>query len=125
MSRPVWITLTVVAVVALGIVLFFVLAPSQAGNTAKFNRTYTPEEQQLIDERAVSAEELTAADGADGASAWIAVDGVVYDLSASKYWVGGEHHGHIAGRDLTQQFLESGHGVGILQNLTVVGAYSP
>lgn len=125
MSRPIQITLIVLAVVIVAVVLFFVFAPSQAGNADKFNRTFTAAERQLIDNTAITASELTAADGKDGHPAWIAIDGVVYDLTASAQWPGGSHHGHLAGRDLTEPFLQSGHGVGVLQKLTVIGSAAP
>ena len=51
--------------------------------------------------------ELARFDGKDGRSAYVAVDGVVYDLSASAAWSGGEHTlcdlGARAGRDLSDE----------------------
>lgn len=111
------------AAIALAVVLFFVLAPTEAGNEQKFERTFSTSEQELINSRVITAEELAEADGKDGRPAWVALDGVVYDLSALPSWVGGEHHGRYAGRDLTDQFLASGHGVAILQKLPVIGRF--
>ncbi|MDO4903231.1 MAG: cytochrome b5 domain-containing protein [Limosilactobacillus sp.] len=67
-------------------------------------------------------EELKQADGQDGHPAYIAVDGVVYDVSNSGGWAGGQHHGFHAGNDLTKEIKEiSPHGTQVLSRLEVVG----
>lgn len=68
-------------------------------------------------------EELAAYDGQDGNPAYIAVDGVVYDVSNVPEWANGEHWGqYFAGNDLTEEIKnESPHGVSKLEGLPVVG----
>jgi len=52
--------------------------------------------------RTFTAEELKKYNGKDGMPVYAAVDGVVYDLSKSKYWKSGEHMKmHAAGADLS------------------------
>jgi predicted heme/steroid binding protein/YHS domain-containing protein len=52
--------------------------------------------------RTFTAEELKKFNGQDGMPAYAAVDGVVYDLSKSKYWKTGTHmKQHEAGADLS------------------------
>lgn len=56
-------------------------------------------------------------DGTRGKPAYIAYDGVVYDVSASSLWRGGLHQGlHFAGTDLTRTLRTPGgppsHGEG-------------
>ena len=52
--------------------------------------------------RTFTAEELKKYNGKDGAAAYVAVDGIVYDFSKSKSWKGGKHMMlHTAGADLS------------------------
>ncbi|MDO9556206.1 MAG: cytochrome b5 domain-containing protein [Coriobacteriia bacterium] len=48
-------------------------------------------------------EELKQYDGSSGKPAYVAFMGVVYDLTESAMWGGGDHEGmHSAGMDLTE-----------------------
>jgi predicted heme/steroid binding protein len=59
-----------------------------------------------------TAEELAAADGKEGRPAYVAYQGVVYDLSESPMWAGGDHEGmHVAGHDLTAEQDDAPHDV--------------
>ncbi len=52
--------------------------------------------------RTFTAEELKKYNGLGGMPVYVAVDGIVYDLSRSKYWKTGEHMKmHAAGADLS------------------------
>ena len=52
--------------------------------------------------RVFTSEELKKYNGKDGQPVYAAVDGIVYDLSKSKYWKTGQHMKlHDAGTDLT------------------------
>lgn len=54
-----------------------------------------------------TAEELQKYNGKDGRPVYVAVDGIVYDLTKSKYWKGGGHMKmHEAGADLTTDIKE-------------------
>lgn len=67
-------------------------------------------------------DELAKYDGANGAPAYAAVNGVVYDVSLSPAWGGGTHFGLYAGKDFTSQFRACHKDqVTILDNLPVVG----
>lgn len=53
--------------------------------------------------RVFTAEELKQYNGKDGKPVYAAVDGIVYDLSGSKYWKTGRHMKmHDAGTDLSE-----------------------
>lgn len=66
--------------------------------------------------------ELEAFDGQNGNPAYIAVDGMIYDVSNASPWKNGQHNGFEAGRDLTEEIKNSSpHGVSKLRGLPVVG----
>lgn len=67
-------------------------------------------------------EELAEFDGKDGARAYVAVQGVVYDVTDLPRWEGGTHNGYDAGQDLTDIILnKSPHGLSTLERATKVG----
>ncbi len=54
----------------------------------------------------ITPSQLAAYNGKNGASTYVAVSGIVYNLSSSASWVGGGHkNAHVAGQDLTSAFL--------------------
>ena len=66
-------------------------------------------------------EELSQYTGDKGKPAYVAIEGIVYDISNSKAWGGGTHFGLTAGQDLTSEF-NSCHGIiDILTNAPKVG----
>jgi len=70
----------------------------------------------------LTLEELKAFDGKDGRPAYVAVDGIIYDVTNSIPWKNGEHNGFSAGNDLTREIKEiSPHGAGKLQNVVEIG----
>lgn len=67
-------------------------------------------------------EELAEFDGLNGNPAYVAVDGIVYDVSNVPAWNNGQHNGIMAGGDRTQEIAEmSPHGKRVLNGLPVVG----
>lgn len=68
-----------------------------------------------------SAEKLATFDGLDGRPAYVAYEGVVYDVSDSEMWADGEHVGmHAAGRDLTVEQEDAPHDA-YIKDYPVVG----
>lgn len=66
--------------------------------------------------------ELSQYDGEDGDSAYVAVDGVIYDVTDVPAWAGGEHKNNLmAGNDHTEAILGSPHGKDVLEDLPQVG----
>lgn len=65
--------------------------------------------------------ELAQYDGLDGRPAYVAADGVVYDVSALPQWRTGTHGGVKAGQDVTQALNMSPHGTSVLGRAVVVG----
>jgi len=72
--------------------------------------------------KSYTAEELAQANGEDGKITLVAVEGKVYDVSASKRWVRGEHmKRHRAGADLTTDIKAAPHGLEVLERFEAVG----
>ena len=70
----------------------------------------------------LTLEELAKFNGKDGNPAYVAVDGIIYDVSASPAWKNGGHNGFEAGKDLTNEIKTiSPHGVVKLENVPEVG----
>ncbi len=77
-------------------------------------------------EQTFTLEELAQFDGKDGRPAYVAVDGIVYDVSASLSWPEGTHSrcnlGASAGRDLSELIKQAPANMrGLLARMPVVG----
>lgn len=67
-------------------------------------------------------EELARYDGKNGAPAYVAYKGKIYDVSSSFLWKNGTHQViHTAGEDLTASLEYAPHGVDLLERFPVVG----
>ncbi|WP_367569496.1 cytochrome b5 domain-containing protein [Lacrimispora sp.] len=80
-----------------------------------------PEPEEEVPTRYFTLEELAAYNGKNGAPAYVAVHGVVYDVTNNSVWRGGPHFGMEAGNDITEQFNTCHPGARVLQVLPVVG----
>ena len=79
-------------------------------------------EEANIPSRTFTLEELSEYNGKDGMDAYVAVDGVVYDVTELDAWPDGNHNGNEAGNDLTKEITEdSPHGLSVLERAPVVG----
>ena len=84
-------------------------------------------EEPLIPEpepetRVFTLEELAQYNGQNGAPAYVAVNGVVYNVTDNPLWAGGNHFfGLSAGRDLSNEFAMCHPGAMVLSVLPVVG----
>ncbi|QGU96611.1 hypothetical protein GOM49_17310 [Clostridium bovifaecis] len=77
--------------------------------------------RQEITDRTFNIGELAQYTGRNGKPAYIAVNGIVYDVTFEAAWAAGTHFGLTAGKDLTAQF-NSCHGIqGILDKLKKIG----
>lgn len=85
-------------------------------NQNRLNQREQPEQ------RVFTIQELAQFDGSNGKPAYVAVNGIVYDVSFESTWGGGTHFSLYAGRDLTAQFNGCHGGMEeILRNLPEVG----
>ncbi len=66
--------------------------------------------------------ELARYDGRDGRPAYIAVNGTIYDVTASSRWEEGFHPpDHQAGKDLTEELSKAPHVRAVVERFPVVG----
>ena len=99
----------------LSLLIIFLLAGC-ASSKGKDNSTGSSEKLEL------TLDELSKYNGKDGNPAYIAVDGVIYDVTESKMWKDGEHNGYTAGKDLTEEIKKiSPHGTSVLKKMKEVG----
>lgn len=73
-------------------------------------------------EKVYTLAQLKQFNGQNGNSAYVAVDGMVYDVTNNRQWAGGMHKGFEAGQDLSKEIHSMApHGTMVLKNLKVVG----
>lgn len=73
-------------------------------------------------ERVFTEQELKKYNGSRKMPVYIAYKGLVYDVTSSAYWHGGEHRNlHYAGIDLTDELPDSPHGERVFLKFPVVG----
>lgn len=73
-------------------------------------------------ELVLTLEQLAQYNGKNGNPAYIAVDGIIYDVTNVPQWKNGDHNGFEAGNDLTEQIKTvSPHGVSKLNGIQAVG----
>jgi len=96
--------------------LFLVLGLGACGADDSLTESSVP----TSEERVFTLDELATYNGENGQPAYVAVNGVVYDLTSSPMWRNGAHNGVKAGQDLTSVF-ESQHGDDRLSEFPVVG----
>lgn len=72
-------------------------------------------------DRTFTSKELSGYNGKNGMPAYIAVNGIVYDVTNSAAWGAATHFGLSAGNDVTAQFASCHAGQPILQKLPQVG----
>lgn len=80
-------------------------SPANAGN-------------QTVPNKAFTLAELAKYDGQNGTKAYVAVDGIIYDVTA--VFIQGRHFSHLAGRELTNAFYTR-HAKSAITKYPVVG----
>jgi len=98
-----WIWIGLIAVVILGL------------NACTSAKTEPPGTQTF------TVEELSQYNGLNGAKAYVAVNGLVYDVSNIPQWNNGAHNGLQAGKDQSSAINSAPHGNSVLKDLKIVG----
>jgi predicted heme/steroid binding protein len=78
-------------------------------------------QQNHLNQRDLTLQELAEFNGKDGNPAFVAVNGTVYDVTNNAAWAAASHFGLTAGKDLTSEFASCHAGQSILSKLKVVG----
>jgi predicted heme/steroid binding protein len=71
--------------------------------------------------RYFTLEELSLYNGKNGAPAYVAVNGVVYDVTNNSVWKGDSHFGLDPGNDLSVNFATCHPGAMVLTRLPIIG----
>ena len=72
--------------------------------------------------RKFTLKELSEYDGKGGKPTYVAYKGKVYDVSASSFWLDGDHLGtHQAGKDLTEEMELAPHSGEVLERTKLIG----
>ena len=111
------------ALIALFLVVTFVVAACGGSGST----TAEPSSAPTAEQRVFTAAELAEFDGKDGRAAYIAVDGVVYDVSDSRNWPEGVHTrcdlDSMAGADLSAEIEQAPANMrALLAQMPVVGS---
>ncbi|NLA52741.1 MAG: cytochrome B5 [Clostridiales bacterium] len=69
----------------------------------------------------LTSEQLSEFNGKYGKAAYVAVDGVIYDVTNSSAWAEGAHKGLEAGLDLSEAFKGSPHDISTLDKVIKIG----
>ena len=73
----------------------------------------------------MTKDELAGFDGQQGRKAYVAVNGKVFDVTASPYWQAGNHQNvHRAGVDLTADLLKAPHVRSVIERFPVVAMFA-
>ncbi len=81
---------------------------------------------QTTAEKTFTTEELAAFNGQNGNPAYIAVDGVVYDVTKVSTWGARLHNGQFkAGKDYSEEIKKAPHGVDKLLTAVRIGVLKP
>lgn len=86
------------------------------------NRLSPPLRKKQLNMRRFTRDELRQYNGRDGAPAFIAYQGKIYDVSGSWHWQDGQHQViHAAGCDLTDALETAPHDADLLDKFPLVG----
>ncbi|AHM57790.1 hypothetical protein EAL2_808p02850 (plasmid) [Peptoclostridium acidaminophilum DSM 3953] len=69
----------------------------------------------------ITLDELAKYNGKDGNPAYVAVDGIVYEVTEHPNWNEGMHGKVSAGQDISQMLKDAPHGYSKLEGLKAVG----
>ncbi|HYF66496.1 MAG TPA: cytochrome b5 domain-containing protein [Ohtaekwangia sp.] len=65
--------------------------------------------------------QLALRNGQDKPDIWVAYQGVIYEVTASRLWRDGKHYEHWAGQDLTGELADAPHNARVFDKFKIVG----
>lgn len=95
--------------------------PNKEMNNEEGNNT--PEEDTVEETTVFTEESLSLYNGEDGNPAYVAVDGIVYDVTDVKAWQSPHGSGLTPGKDYSEEITKSPHGKKNLEGLPIVGVF--
>ena len=66
-------------------------------------------------------QQLALRNGQDKPQIWVALKGVIYDVTESRLWKNGKHYEHWAGQDLTEELADAPHTDTVFEKFEKVG----
>ena len=122
MTRSKWSLMLQAGIAGL---LLVACAPAIVEDSATTSSEVVSVSSSAEEMRTFTLEELSQYNGKDGQPAYVAVDGVVYDVTNVEAWKDGEHKlGLTAGNELTEEITnQSPHGLKVLEGLPIVGEF--
>lgn len=69
--------------------------------------------------------QLALRNGQDKPQIWIALHGIIYDVTTSRLWRDGKHYEHWAGQDLTHELKDAPHTEMVFDKFKPVGKLKP
>ncbi|TEB04397.1 Cytochrome b5-like Heme/Steroid binding domain protein [Pelotomaculum schinkii] len=114
-NQIVIIVISFICLSILAVCLFYKNGPSPTTQQSQADRT------SQVNAQVFTLQELSKFDGQNGNPAYIAVNGIVYDVTKVRQWKNGNHQGCSAGKDLTADFP---HKASILAKVPIVGKLS-
>jgi len=65
--------------------------------------------------------QLALRNGQDKPQIWVALKGVIYDVTESRLWRNGKLYEHWAGQDLTEELADAPHTETVFEKFVAVG----
>jgi len=64
---------------------------------------------------------LALRNGQDKPEIWVALHGIIYEVTRSRLWRDGKHYEHWAGQDLTDELKDAPHDAKVFEKFKVIG----
>jgi predicted heme/steroid binding protein len=69
----------------------------------------------------ITKAQLSLRNGQDKPEVWVALRGLVYDVTSSRLWRSGKHYEHWAGQDLTDELKDAPHTENVFDKFAIIG----
>jgi predicted heme/steroid binding protein len=69
----------------------------------------------------ITRAQLALRNGQDKPEVWVALHGIVYDVTTSRLWRNGKHYEHWAGQDLTDELKDAPHNANVFDKFRPIG----
>lgn len=124
-NRPAFKTIRLLTLLVVALLFLVSCAPREAQSQVAPEATQAEVAEDSpaegTDEVILTLDELKAYNGKNGMPAYLAHDGIIYDVSTVPQWASGEHNGIKAGTDITGIIEKAPHGVKNLKLGTPIG----